>query len=94
MASSSSWCSIIGLTQATCGLTAKPTGTHCSANVRSYSLTQLTASSGSMKANVSAPMPFCAASRIVSRREQATHSGGCGFCTGLGMTLRGGMVTY
>ena len=30
MASSSSWCSIIGLTQATCGLTAKPTGTHFS----------------------------------------------------------------
>ena len=39
-------------------------------------------------------MPFCAASRIVSRREQATHSGGCGFCTGLGITLRGGIVTY
>ena len=45
-----------------------------------------------MKANVSAPMPFSAASRIVSRRLQATHSGGCGFCTGLGTTLRGGIV--
>ena len=46
--------------------------------------TQCTASSGSMKAKVSDPMPFSAASRIVSRREQATHSGGCGFCTGFG----------
>ncbi len=46
-----------------------------------------------MKANVSAPMPFSAASRIVSRREHATHSGGCGFCTGLGTTLRGGIDT-
>jgi hypothetical protein len=47
-----------------------------------------------MKAKVSAPRPFSAASRIVSRREHATHSGGCGFCTGLGTTLRGGIVTY
>ena len=39
-------------------------------------------------------MPFSAASRIVSRREHATHSGGCGFCTGLGTTLRGGIWTY
>ena len=46
-----------------------------------------------MKANVRAPMPFSAASRIVSRRLHATHSGGCGFCTGLGTTLRGGIVT-
>ena len=46
-----------------------------------------------MNANVSAPMPFSAASRIVSRRLHATHSGGCGFCTGLGTTLRGGIVT-
>ena len=38
-------------------------------------------------------MPFCAASRIVSRRLHATHSGGCGFCTGLGTTLRGGIET-
>ena len=45
-----------------------------------------------MNANVSAPMPFSAASRIVSRRLHATHSGGCGFCTGLGTTLRGGIV--
>ena len=29
----------------------------------------------------------------MSRRLQATHSGGWGFCTGLGTTLRGGMVT-
>ena len=47
-----------------------------------------------MNANVSAPMPFWAARRIVSRREQATHSGGCGFWTGLGTTLRGGILTY
>ena len=30
---------------------------------------------------------------MVSRRLQATHSGGWGFCTGLGTTLRGGMLT-
>ena len=30
----------------------------------------------------------------MSRREHATHSGGCGFCTGLGTTLRGGICTY
>ena len=30
---------------------------------------------------------------MVSRREQATHSGGWGFCSGLGTTLRGGMRT-
>ena len=29
----------------------------------------------------------------MSRRLHATHTGGCGFCTGLGTTLRGGMVT-
>lgn len=39
-------------------------------------------------------MPFSAASRIVSRREHATHRGGCGFCTGFGTTLRGGIDTY
>ncbi len=38
-------------------------------------------------------MPSSAASMIVSRREQATHSGGCGFWTGLGTTLRGGIET-
>ena len=38
-------------------------------------------------------MPFSAASRIVSRREQATHTGGWGFCTGFGTTLRGGICT-
>ena len=36
-------------------------------------------------------MPFVAARWIVSRREHATQSGGCGFCSGLGTTLRGGM---
>jgi hypothetical protein len=46
-----------------------------------------------MKAKVSAPMPFSAARRMVSRREHATHNGGCGFCTGLGTTLRGGICT-
>ena len=46
-----------------------------------------------MKANVSAPIPFSAASRMVSRREHATHKGGCGFCMGLGTTLRGGICT-
>ena len=47
-----------------------------------------------MNANVSAPMPSWAASLIVSRLEQATHSGGCGFCRGLGMTLRIGKSKY
>ena len=36
-------------------------------------------------------MPSRAASLIVSRFEQATHSGGWGFCTGLGTTLRHGI---
>ena len=44
-----------------------------------------------MNANVSAPMPARAAVRIVSRRLHATHSGGCGFCLGLGTTFRGGI---
>jgi hypothetical protein len=47
-----------------------------------------------MNANASAPIPFCAARWMVSRRLHATQTGGCGFCTGLGTTLRGGMVTY
>ena len=38
-------------------------------------------------------MPLRAASRIVSRRLQATHSGGCGRWIGYGITLRGGMRT-
>ena len=46
-----------------------------------------------MNAKVNAPMPFSAARRIVSRREQATHSGGCGRCIGFGTTLRGGICT-
>ena len=35
-------------------------------------------------------MPSWAARWIVSRFEQATQIGGCGFCTGLGTTLRSG----
>src|SRR5919107_4339258 len=37
-------------------------------------------------------MPLRAANWIVSRRLQATQSGGCGFWNGLGTTLRGGML--
>ena len=44
-----------------------------------------------MKLKVSAPMPFWAAKWMVSWRLHATHSGGWGFCRGLGTTLRGGM---
>jgi hypothetical protein len=47
-----------------------------------------------MKANVRAPMPSWAARWIVSRLEQATQRGGCGFCTGLGSTLRVGIEKY
>ena len=47
-----------------------------------------------MNAKLSAPIPFCAARWIVSRRLHATHTGGCGFWRGLGTTLRGGIVTY
>ena len=39
-------------------------------------------------------MPSRAASLMVSRLEQATHSGGCGFCTGFGTTLRQGIEKY
>ena len=31
---------------------------------------------------------------MVSSCEQATHSGGCGFCRGLGITLRAGKSKY
>jgi hypothetical protein len=44
-----------------------------------------------MNAKVSAPMPRRAASLMVSRLEQATHTGGCGFCSGFGTMLRHGM---
>ena len=33
-------------------------------------------------------MPFCAATWIVSFREHATHSGGCGFCIGFGCEMQ------
>ena len=39
-------------------------------------------------------MPQRPAISIVSSCEQATHSGGCGFCTGFGSTLRSGMLKY
>ncbi len=39
----------------------------------------------------SAPMPRRPAISIVSSCEHATQSGGCGFWTGLGITLRQGM---
>ena len=38
-------------------------------------------------------MPRWAARWMVSRRVQATHTGGWGFWKGLGTTLRGGIVT-
>ena len=40
---------------------------------------------------MSAPIPARAAAWMVSRLEQATQIGGCGFCSGLGTTLRTGM---
>ena len=39
-------------------------------------------------------MPSSAAMYVVLGRVQASHSGGCGFCTGLGMTLRAGIEMY
>ena len=39
-------------------------------------------------------MPSRAARLMVSRLEQATHTGGCGFCNGFGTTLRQGMEKY
>ena len=93
MACASSGAHIIGSTHATCGLTAKPPGTQRShSTIAWYSSTHALASSGSTNEKLSAPMPFSAARRIVSRREHATHSGGWGFWTGLGTTLRGGIV--
>jgi hypothetical protein len=44
-----------------------------------------------MKLKLSAPMPLVAARWIVGRRLHATHSGGWGFCIGLGTTLRTGI---
>ena len=93
IACASSGAHIIGSTHATCGLTAKPPGTQRSlSTIAWYSSTHALASSGSTNEKLSAPMPFSAARRIVSRREHATHSGGWGFWTGLGTTLRGGIV--
>src|SRR3954453_14606386 len=90
MACASSGAHIIGSTHATCGLTAKPPGTQRSLSLIAwYSSTHALASSGSTKEKLSAPMPFSAARRIVSRREEATHSGGWGFWTGLWEALRG-----
>ena len=77
------------------GFTAKPAGTQSSdARMDSYSATQSAARSGSMNWNDRAPMPQRAASRMVSRRLQATHSGGWGFWRGLGTTLRGGICSH
>ena len=39
-------------------------------------------------------MPSRAAHLMVSRFEQATQTGGCGFCNGFGTTLRQGMEKY
>ena len=39
-------------------------------------------------------MPFIAATLMVSRLVHAIQMGGCGFCTGLGTTLRHGMEKY
>ena len=47
-----------------------------------------------MNAKVRAPIPSCAAKWMVSRFEHATQSGGCGFWTGLGTTLRTGIAKY
>jgi hypothetical protein len=94
IASASSGWHIIGSTTATRGLTANPAGTHCSdAMIARYSATHSAASSGSTNEKLSAPIPFSAARRIVSRREHATHSGGCGFWSGFGTTLRWGIDT-
>ena len=46
-----------------------------------------------MKAKVSAPSPCSAARTMVSRREAATQSGGCGRWRGFGTTFRGGICT-
>jgi hypothetical protein len=42
--------------------------------------------------NPRAPMPRRPAISIVPSCEPATHSGGCGRCTGLGSTLRSGIL--
>ena len=42
-------------------------------------------------AKVKARMPSRAAMRIVSRFEQASQRGGCGFCSGFGTTFRAGI---
>ena len=93
-ASFSSGAHIIGVTQAMLGFTAWPDRARTPRRGPARSRrSRCWASSGSMKAKLSAPIPWRAASRIVSRREQATQSGGWGFWTGLGTTLRGGACT-
>src|SRR6267142_5538854 len=43
------------------------------------------------EAKTSAPTPFLAARKMLSRREHAIQIGGCGFCTGFGTMLRTGI---
>src|SRR4051794_41744501 len=88
IASASSGWHIIGSTTATRALTANPAGTQRSdATIARYSATHSAASSGSTNEKLSAPIPFSAARRIVSRREHATHNGGGGLFRGLRPTL-------
>ncbi len=70
----------------------RPARTRPTRSARSTPRPSCPASSGSTNENDSAPMPLRAANWIVSRRLQATQSGGCGFCSGFGTTLRGGML--
>src|SRR4051812_50134427 len=94
IASASSRATIIGRVTANRGLTEKPPGTQRSlAMIASYSSTHSRASSGSMNENDSAPIPFSAARRIVSRREHATHSGGGGFFVRVGAPVGGGELS-
>src|SRR3954452_4455990 len=85
IASASSGWHIIGSTTATRGLTAKPAGTHrAEAMIARYSATHSAASSGSTNEKLRAPIAFSAASRIVSRRAQATPRGGARLLQRLG----------
>ncbi len=79
---------------ASAGLIAAPMGVHSSRISSKYCATRSCASSGVSNAKPSEPMPSRAATIVVSRRDEATQSGGWGFWSGFGITLRAGMPKY
>ena len=79
--------------QANQSLRARPTGC-AAADALRYSRTLSVRYSSPPKAKFSAPIPSFPISAAVSGLEQAAKMGGCGCCTGLGITCVGAMRKY